>query len=79
MIKMPVRFPDEGDVIAEEAARFRALSPLDQLNAISDTFSAGELIIRVSPRSESMRKYSLEQEDLEKQAIMEFIARHVQR
>lgn len=76
MIEMPVRFPDEGDVIAEDAADFRAMSPFMRLKAIADTLSAGEMIIRMSPQSEYMRNRSVELEELEQQAIKEFIARH---
>jgi hypothetical protein len=73
---LPIKFPDDADVIAEEAARFRALSPAERLRAIRGIIATGELIIRRSPKAEFLRAYKLEQEKLARETIKEFIARH---
>ncbi|MEX0701096.1 MAG: hypothetical protein WD069_03285 [Planctomycetales bacterium] len=75
-MKLPVRFPSDADVIAEEAARFRRLSPEERLRTIEGILEAGEEMIRRSPKSEFLRQYALEQEELARQAIKEFVARH---
>ena len=65
------------EAMREEAARFRALSPLDQVKAFRSVLSAGCLMMKNSPNKEFIERYTLEQEELEKQAIRDFIARHV--
>ena len=73
---LPVKFPDSADVIAEEAARFRALSPKDRLRSIRGLLAAGALMVRRSPKAAFLRQYTLEQEDRGRQAVKEFFVRH---
>lgn len=73
---IPICFPSDTDVIAEEAARFRALSAADRLTAIRAILDAGELMMQRSPKAEFLRAWTLEQEEKARQAIKEFIARH---
>lgn len=75
-MELPIKFPSDADVVAEEAARFRALSPASRLSAIRGMLSAGALLMRRSPKAEFMRQYALEQEELAQKAIKEFVARH---
>jgi hypothetical protein len=39
---LPVKFPSETEVILEDVARFRALSPRDQIRAIQRLLNAGD-------------------------------------
>jgi hypothetical protein len=73
---LPIKFPNYTEIIAEEAARFRALSPEDRLRSIRGLLAAGELAIRQSPRAASLRDYTLQKEEQARQAVKEFLARH---
>jgi hypothetical protein len=75
---LPIKFPDDAQVIAEEAARFRALSPAQRIEVIRGLLEAGALMIQRSPKAAFLRAYALEQERLGRQAVKEFIARHTQ-
>ena len=74
---MKLQYPTDVDEIAEEAARFRALSPEARLRSIHGLLAAGALMMRLSPKAAFLREYSLEQEDRARQAVREFLARHV--
>lgn len=76
MIDIPIKFPSDADVNAEEAARFRALTPAQQVRVIEDTISTGDWMMRKSEKYDFMRQYYREQEDLNQKAIKEFISRH---
>ena len=73
---LPIQFPGDADVIAEEAARFRALSPEDRLRSIHGLLAAGALMMRRSPKAAFLREYTLEQESRARHAVKEFLARH---
>jgi len=73
---LPIKFPSDAQVIAEETARFRALSAEGRLRAIRGMLAAGSLIIRRSPRAAFLRDYVQEQEKCARQAVKEFLARH---
>ncbi len=73
---LPIKFPSDAEVIAEEVARFRALPPEGRLRSIRGLLTAGALMMRRSPRAAFLRDYTREQEELARQAIKEFIARH---
>ena len=73
---VPFKFPDQADVIAEEVARFRALSPVDRLRSIRGLLAAGALMMRRSPKAAFLREATQEQEDRARQAVKEFLARH---
>jgi hypothetical protein len=75
-MKLPITFPSDADVIAEEAARFRALSPEDRLQSIRGLLAAGALMMRRSPKVAFLREYALEQENRARRAIQEFVKRH---
>lgn len=78
-MELPIQFPNDADVIAEEAARFRALSPEERMRVIVDLLNAGEQLMRLSPKAEFLRQYTQQQEELAQQAFKEFIARHAPR
>jgi hypothetical protein len=73
---LPIKFPSDVGVIAEEAARFRALSPERRLRSIRGLLAAGVLMMRRSPKAAFLREYTLEQENRARQAVKEFLARH---
>jgi hypothetical protein len=62
-MNLPIKFPSDADVIIEEVARFRALSPENRM-------------MRRSPRAAFLRDYTLEQESRARQALKEFVARY---
>jgi hypothetical protein len=70
------QFPSDEEVIREEVARFRALSPEDRLRSIRELLAAGAFMMTRSPRAAFLRDYTLAQELLAQQAIKEFVARH---
>jgi hypothetical protein len=74
---LPVKFPSETEVILEEVARFRALSPSERIQAIRDLLKAGDDIRRRSPEAAALAdQYAEEQELLERRNIREFLERH---
>ena len=75
---LPIKFPSDADVIAEETARFRALSPQERMRSIRGILEAGALMMQRSPKAAFLREYTLLQEDLYRKAVKEFIARHAQ-
>ena len=75
-MNLPIQFPNDADVIAEEAARFRALMPVARMLSIRGILNAGALMIRKSPKAEFLRNYATEQESESRISVQEFIARH---
>jgi hypothetical protein len=73
---LPVKFPSETEVILEDVAKFRALSPEDQLGCFRGMVNAGELIMKNSPKAAWLELYAEEQECIAQRNIREFIARH---
>ncbi len=75
-MNLPINFRDPADVIAEEAARFRALSPAAQIRAIMECIRIGEMERAASGRKVELDRLDEEEKRLERQAIKDFIARH---
>jgi hypothetical protein len=73
---LPVKFPSETEVILEDVARFRALSPADRIRAVRSLLADGAYLMSISPKAAWARQYTEEQELLAQQNIKEFIARH---
>ncbi len=73
---LPVKFPSETEVILEDVARFRALSPRDRIRTIRGLLAAGAYLMSISPKAAWARQYAEEQKLLERRNIREFIARH---
>ncbi len=73
---LPIRFPDEGDVIAEEAARFRALSPQAQVRALGECYRLYHFLRTTSGREAQMDRLAEEEEQLGRDAIREFCQRY---
>ena len=73
---LPVKFPSDTEVILEDVARFRALSPGDRIRSIRGLLAAGAHLMSISPKAAWARQYAEEQKLLERRNIREFIARH---
>jgi hypothetical protein len=73
---LPVKFPSETEVILEDVARFRALTPEKRIQAIRGLLADGAYLMRISPKAAWAKRYSEEQELLAQNRIREFIARH---
>jgi hypothetical protein len=73
---LPVKFPSESEVILEDVARFRALSPSERMQSIRSLLADGAYLMSISPKAAWARQYTEEQELLAQRNIREFIARH---
>ena len=73
---MPIQFPSDSQVIAEEGARFRELAPEGRMESIRGLLAAGTQMMRRSPKSAFLREYSLQLELLAREAIKGFLTRH---
>jgi hypothetical protein len=73
---LPMKFPSETEVILEDVARFRALSPAERLQTIRGMLATGAHLMSISPKAAWARQYSEEQKNLAQRNIREFIARH---
>lgn len=72
---LPIRFPNEADVIAEEAARFRALSPEGRVRALGDSFRE-YLFLAAAGHTVNLDRFAREEERSARTAVEEFVARH---
>jgi len=75
-MKPPIQFPSEADVVLEDVARFRALSPEDRIRTIRGMLADGAFLISKSSKAAWAKQYAEEQELLAQRNIQEFIARH---
>lgn len=75
-MNQPLRFPSDAEISAEEAARFRVLSPAGRIASIRSVLTAGELLMRRSPRRDHLAAYHHTQEQLARESIKEFVTRH---
>jgi hypothetical protein len=71
-----LHFPSGAEIAAEEAARFRELSPADRMRAIRSVVAAGAVLIARSPKRAFIEAYRQQQEDLAREAITQFVIRH---
>ncbi len=73
---VPIKFPTDEQVIAEEVRRFRALTAEERMRSIRGLISAGELLMRRSPKAQFLRDYTAEQEAQYRKRVREFLSRH---
>jgi hypothetical protein len=78
-MKLPIQFPTDVEIIAEEVAAFRRLSPVNRLRSIRGLIAAGALMMRRSPKSEFLQRHAQEQERIAQQSLKEFLHRHADR
>ena len=75
-MELPIQFPNESDVIYDEAMRFRALSPAQKIHEINEAFRLYQFLRTSSGRAEQIDLYAEEMERLGRQSIQEFASRH---
>ena len=75
-MELPIRFPNDADVIYADAARFRALTDEEQVRALNDCFRDYRFLRLASGRAEQIDRLAEEEERLGWKAIQEFAARH---
>lgn len=75
-MEVPIKFPSETEVILEDVAKFRALSPAERIRTIRGMLADGAFLMSRSARASWAMQYSEEQERLARQNILDFIARH---
>jgi len=75
-MELPIKFPTEKEVIDDEVARFRALSPAARRASIRGLLDVGYRMMRMSPRAAYMRQYTADQEEIAQRAFREFVAKH---
>ena len=73
---LPVKFPSETEVILEDVARFRALSPEDRIRSFRSFLKSAAWIASKSPKAAWARQYEEEQEILAQENIRGFLHRH---
>lgn len=73
---LPVKFPSETEVILDDVARFRALSPSERVGVILGLLRAGDRIRQMSPKAAWAAQYTEQQENLAQNRTREFLARH---
>jgi hypothetical protein len=73
---LPIRFPDDAEVIAEEVARFRALSSEGQEKAIREMCELYHRLAEISGRQDVLARLEEEEKEQERKAILDFVARH---
>lgn len=57
-----LHFPSDADVVADEAARFRAASPAERMRAIRSALNGGAFLIARSPQRAFIATYRQRQE-----------------
>ena len=74
----PVRFPNDADVIYQEAEAYRRLSPRDRLLALIDLIASGTALLEhlPSPQREAARLLQEEREQEWQRIQKELFARH---
>jgi hypothetical protein len=75
-MKLPIKFPNDAEVIAEDAARFRALTPEERVRTLGEMFRLYLFLEDNSARPEVVAQLALEEEQRNRRAIEDFIARH---
>ncbi len=75
-MNVPIHFPAAASVIAEETARFRALSPEERVRTLGEMFRLYHFLASNSARPDALAQFAREEEDRGRKAIEEFIARH---
>jgi hypothetical protein len=76
-MNLPIKFPKDEDVIAEEVRRFRALSPEGQVRELDEMFDVYHFLRTASGRPEVIDRMAADDERSEREAILEFAHRHV--
>ena len=73
---LPYRFPDEADIIRQEAAAFRRLSPSQRVQVILRLIASGVRLMENSPHRAAGQRLRLAQEAEWQRIQKELFARH---
>jgi hypothetical protein len=76
IMNLPIRFPSDEEVITEEVASFRALSPERRVQELGEMFSLYHFLGSTSGRAKEVERLGEDEEARQRRAIMEFAARH---
>ncbi len=71
-VQLPITFPTVADVISNEAAAFRRLSPENRALAILDLIASGEALLQNSPKCDSGLRLKEQDEQVWRKAYAEF-------
>lgn len=75
-MELPIPFPSDAEVIREEVARFRALTPDERAHLVRGMLNTGHSLMRHSPRSAFLREQTEFQEALAIELFREVNARY---
>jgi hypothetical protein len=75
-MNLPIKFPTDSEVIAEETARFRSLSPENRVHTLGEMFNLYYFLATESGRSAELARLADFDEGCGRQAITEFVSRH---
>ncbi|MSU77572.1 MAG: hypothetical protein EXS16_05685 [Gemmataceae bacterium] len=73
---LPIKFPTETEVIREEVARFRILSPEKKVGELDEMFELYHFLRVASGRPDLIDRMAEEEERAEREAIFDFARRH---
>ena len=73
---LPIQFPSETEVILEDVARFRALTPAERIRSVRGHLAAGIRLMGLSTKKAWIYQDFEERQSIEHNNIKEFIERH---
>ena len=75
-MKIPINFPNDADVIAKEAARSRALSPIEHIRELEELQWLYHFQLHASGKAAELTKEFEANEERGRAVIKEFVKRH---
>jgi hypothetical protein len=75
-MNLPIRFPNNVEVITEEVARFRTLSDDERVAALGELFRAYHFLAARSESPEEIARFADADEERSRRAIEELVKRH---
>jgi hypothetical protein len=75
-MELPIRFPQKGDEIYEDAVVYRRLAPTDRLLALMDLIASGTTLLKQSPHRDAGSRLQQAQEADWQRIQKELFARH---
>ena len=73
---LPIKFPNRADVIAQQVADFRALTPTQRVHELDEMFRLYHFLLNSSGRSEMLQQFADREEERGRTQILEFVASH---
>ena len=75
-MQLPIKFPSDAEVIAEEAARFQELSPEERFRTLDELFRLYHFLMASSARPEALARLAREDEERGRAEIQDFVTHH---